>query len=134
MIPSDFLDRLRGADRVTWERIARGIPLKPCGQYFAYDQGKPSAHQYEDVYIPFGKLIPEVALAWLQACLQVAIRARGWAYQVSISFQGTRYGKIVTMNVDGSKHFHQDEHGDTEAEALLKAYLAAITEGKGDEF
>lgn len=59
--------------------------------------------------------------------LQEAIRARGWAYQVSCTFQGTRFAKIATINPDGSKWFHDDQHAPTEAEALMRAYLSALS-------
>ena len=101
MIPADLLSALRDADPGLWER---------------YKQW--SAHM--DIY-------DETALQYiLQGELQEAIRARGWAYQVSCTFQGTRFAKIATINPDGSKWFHDDQHAPTEAEALLRAYLAAI--------
>ncbi len=127
MIPADLLDKLREKDPELWGKIARGIPLKPCGKFMTYDHSETVAHQYQDVYIPFGELLPEVAFAWLQHCLQEAIRARGWSYRL-----------IWASSVDICKAFictgpgiHESVNCDTEAEALLRAYLAAIqTEDK----
>lgn len=125
MIPADLLVRLQKADQATWEKIARGIPLKPCGQYFTYVEGKPSVHQFKDAYIPFGELMPEVALAWLQACIQAAIQARpGWGYQISA------FGLPIIANVYNRQDYVAGR-GSTEAEALGWAYLEAIEAVKG---
>jgi hypothetical protein len=59
----------------------------------------------------------------VQGCVQRAIAAGGWTYQVSRTFQGTSYGKIITQNEDGTKWFHP---GDSPAKAILSAYLSAI--------
>ena len=96
MIPADLLDQLREKDPELWIRYTNN------------------------------DFVGKVSEAWLQQCMQEAIRWRGWAYQVSCTFQGTRFAKIATINPDGSKWFHDDQHAPTEAEALLRAYLAAI--------
>ena len=66
------------------------------------------------------------ALDYLQGCIQRAIAKRCWAYQVSCTFQGTPFGKIITKNADGTTWFHQDRCGDSPAQALLTAYLEAL--------
>ena len=127
MIAATLLEALREKDPATWQQIVRGPPMIPYHKYYTYDiDGSATAHKDERAYIPFDELLPEVACAWLQAVLQDAIQARGWAYQVSASFQGTHYGKIVKKNADESKTFLPDVAGDSPAEALLAAYLEAI--------
>ena len=71
----------------------------------------------------------ELVDAWLQHCLQEAIRARGWGLQQDYIpwFHETHrcraYISIGTQNGDLFEGI-----ADTEAEALLRAYLAAIQE------
>lgn len=56
----------------------------------------------------------------LQAIIQEAIRARaGWGYQI------TSFGLPVIANVYNRREYTTGR-GDTEAEALCRAYLAAI--------
>jgi hypothetical protein len=119
MIPADLLNQLREKDPELWEQIT-GLELAE----YEYDDenGSMSGYIYQE------DLIEGAQEAWLQHCLQEAIRWRGWAYQVSCTFQGTRFAKIATINPDGSKWFHDDQHAPTEAEALCWAYLAAIQE------
>lgn len=64
--------------------------------------------------------------AIIQITIQRAIEKRGWAYQISLTFQGTSFGKIITKDEDGSVRYHPDQASDSPAEALLQAYLAAM--------
>ena len=113
MIPADLLNQLREKDPGLWERMRR-MPIY--------------VHRDEQLTIDLTKSDnTELVASWLQHCLQEAIRARGWAYQVSCTFQGTRFAKIATINPDGSKWFHDDQHAPTEAEALMRAYLSALS-------
>lgn len=130
MIPADLLDKLREKDPELWGKIARGIPLKPCGEFMTYDHSETVAHQYQDVYIPFGELLPEVAFARLQHCLQEAIRTRGWhLYQIRNDDLPEKPCFVSIYNpTEGIKEHdsHQNGEGSTEAEALCLAYLEAI--------
>ena len=135
MIPADLLSALRAKDPELWERLVIGMPLKPYGQYIAYTSGEQTVQKFNFSYIPFGELLSEVAFAWLQHCLQEAIRERGWhLLQSQDQDTGRYYADIseIAPGYDGDywteKHLYLicEVEGDTEAEALLRAYLAAI--------
>lgn len=64
--------------------------------------------------------------AMLQHAIVKEIVRRGWAYQLSISFQGTHYGKIITRGPDGIKLFHPDAAGSSPAAAILRCYIHAL--------
>lgn len=119
------LDRLKEVDPKTWERIARGLPIKPHGQYLTLDQdGRMTSHQIREAYIPFDELLPEVACAWLQAVLQDACEARGWDWQVwrqQRHWKGSGEYAATTGPVGRNA-----ASGDSPAEALLRCYLGAI--------
>jgi len=119
MIPADLLNQLREKDPGLWNTFSE----KKIGDYFYF--GPEGDEEYGDIFEY--QLEDSARCAWLQHCLQEAIRARGWAYQVSCTFQGTRFAKIATINPDGSKWFHDDQHAPTEAEALMRAYLSALS-------
>ena len=90
MIPADLLDQLREKDPMLWIRV--------------------HANDF----------IGDVFTAWLQYCLQEAIRARdGWGCQI------TSFGLPVIANVY-NRRAYTTGRGDTEAEALGWAYLEAI--------
>ncbi|MCK9571651.1 hypothetical protein M0R72_22060 [Candidatus Pacearchaeota archaeon] len=74
----DLLEKLKQLDEPTYKKIARGIQLQPCGQYMVFDRGEVRTCQYHEAYMPFGNLLPEVAEAWLQFCIQRALVDRGW--------------------------------------------------------
>ena len=112
-----LLEALREKDPATWQRFDE-LELATYKQYD--DFGATENYIYQE------DLIEPACLAWMQAVLQEACQARGWAYQVSASFQGTHYGKIVKKNADESKTFLPDAAGDSPAEALLRCYLGAI--------
>ena len=64
----------------------------------------------------------ETALQYiLQGELQERIRGRGWWYQIATGYNGVIQAQVYCSEVGLHK-------GDTEAEALLRAYLAAIQE------
>jgi len=121
MIPADLLDQLREKDPELWKMITENTISEYEYHDEDFNEWISNAITYKDLFEPAQE-------AWLQHCLQESIRARRWAYQVSCTFQGTRFAKIATINPDGSKWFHDDQHAPTEAEALLRAYLAAIQE------
>ena len=72
MTLSELLEELKQVDPDTWDVIVRGIPLKPFCQYFTLDRCGQRAHQYPDAYLPFSQMERDVALGWLQCCLQRA--------------------------------------------------------------
>ena len=122
-----LLDRLREKDPATWQRIVRGPPMIPYHKYYTYDiDGSATAHKDERAYIPFDELLPEVALAWLQAVLQDAIQASGWQGIVLFNAESNR--AVIDDRVDGmgGTRILAEREGDSPAEALLKAYLEAI--------
>ena len=108
MIPADLLDQLREKDPELWERMRR-MPIY--------------VHRDSSLTVDLTKSDnTELVDAWLQHCLQEAIRARGWSYRL-----------IWASSVDICKAFictgpgiHESVNCDTEAEALCWAYLAAI--------
>ncbi|NLH79214.1 MAG: hypothetical protein GX465_19530 [Acidobacteria bacterium] len=93
MIPADLLDQLREKDPMLWIRV--------------------HANDF----------IGDVFTAWLQYCLQEAIRARGWKYQI---LAGKHKPHVFIDTYDREAII--DCLSDTEAEALLISYLAAIQE------
>ena len=98
MIPADLLSALREKDPELWER---------------YKQW--SAHM--DIY-------DETALQYiLQGELQEAIRARGWSYRLIWASSVICKAFICT-----GPGIHESVNCDTEADALCRAYLAAIQE------
>lgn len=126
------LARLKELDIATWKRVVRGMPLQPCGQYVAYDGGEVTAHQYKEAYILFEQMLPEVAMAWLQHCLQEAIVARRdgrthWSY--SQFGEDGHYAAIIHRIIGEYPTEERRRHygkADAPAAALLAAYLNAI--------
>ena len=80
----------------------------------------------EPDYIYWAGLRSEAQDAWLQYCLQEAVRARGWGYHIRISRGHEIVSTIIGTGKRASDYF--SEEGSTEVEALLRAYLAAIQE------
>jgi hypothetical protein len=117
MIDPALLDRLREADPETWTRLNETEIAD-----YSYDSDDGDIF----CYIYFEQLNEVAKDAWLQHVLQEAIREKGWAFQQTLTFQGTPFAKIAFKNKDGSKHFMPDEHGSCYAEALMRAYLEAI--------
>ncbi len=127
MVDSELLDRLRKADPETYERIARGIPMQPCGQYMIMDIGTgPRMSQYHEAYMPIDVLIPKVAEAWHQHVLQDAIRARKWTLITVELGEWSRENPCQAMIQGYPELKRVSGFADSPAEALLKAYLAAI--------
>lgn len=110
MIPADLLDKLRETDEELFLKVIGGFPLKN-GKYLSIlDMKPPAAH------------------AWLQHCLQDAIWARGWPFTMTFNPpcgpEVPYYDVCMWYNSQNMIHIKAD----TEAEALLRAYLAAIQE------
>lgn len=105
MIPADLLDQLRETDEELFLKVIGGFPLKN-GKYLSMlDMKPPAAH------------------AWLQHCLQEAIRWRGYSHE--LKYLATSQTAIADIYFENSTW---SAEGTTEAEALLRAYLAAIQE------
>lgn len=105
MIPADLLIHLREKDPALFRGVIGGFPLK---------NGK---------YLSILDMEPPAALAWFQHCLQEAIRKRGWGYQLyspAIGFTDFMAWVQSDRSAQG--------RGNIEAEALCRAYLAAIQE------
>lgn len=119
------LARLKELDPAAYDQIMLGIPIGPRGMYLTYDMGERRAHQYKETYVSFVTLPHEAQSAWLQWCLQEAIAARGWPFQ------------IVYYPPEGDISPHYKSYmwpgvgclmrrADTPPAALLAAYIAAL--------
>lgn len=107
MIPADLLSALRekGPELFnTWIAVVRQIDNH--------------AADGTDIDTP-------ISMAWLQYCLQEAIRARGWRY--GIDYDTDRVCATVLKNIDSAWKLIGVGYGSTEAEALMRAYLSALS-------
>ena len=104
MIPSDLLDQLREKDPElfdTWIAVVRQIDNH--------------AADGTDIDTP-------ISMAWLQYCLQEAIRWRGYSYK--LKYLATSQIAIADIYFENSTW---SAEGTTEAEALMRAYLSALS-------
>ena len=109
MIPADLLDQLREKDPELWERMRR-MPIY--------------VHRDSSLTVDLTKSDnTELVDAWLQHCLQEAIRARGWSYRLIWWASSVDICKAFICTGPG---IHESVNCDTEAEALGWAYLAVI--------
>jgi len=95
MIPADILGQLRESDPELW------------GEYIS---SPAYIYDHSDKYKE----------AWLQYCLQEAIRVRSWGYAIGRSSKGMTSASVYAGN-EGETVMGYDE-----TEALLRAYLQAI--------
>ena len=137
MTLSELLEELKQVDPDTWDVIVRGIPLKPFCQYFTLDRCGQRAHQYPDAYLPFSQMERDVALGWLQCCLQRACERRGWGLVIERSKDSGPYEwSAYTGHEEPPGAFRAAYswgiryYGGSAAEALLAAYVAAVKEEK----
>ena len=106
MIPADLLDQLREKDPELWERMRR-MPIY--------------VHRDSSLTVDLTKSDnTELVAAWLQHCLQEAIRARGWGYAIGRSSKGMTSASVYAQEGEGKTVMGYDE-----AEDLLRAYLSA---------
>ena len=122
MIPADLLSALREKDPELWMEITR-TELAEI-EYCDVD-----GDECEPDYIYWVGLRSEAQDAWLQHCLQERIRTRGWhLYQIrNDDLPGLPCFADIIILGHGKEHdIHHEGEGDTEAEALSRAYLAAI--------
>ncbi len=118
MIPADLLDQLREKDPDLWEKIAETA----LSEYEYHDE---EFNAWISNAITYTDLFGPAQEAWLQHCLQEAIRARRWSHTLDCVPEGpNRCGACVIFG----PQFHNRciRNGDTEAEALGWAYLEAI--------
>ncbi len=116
MIPADLLNQLREKDPGLWNTFSE----KKIGDYFYF--GPEGDEEYGDIFEY--QLEDSARCAWLQHCLQEAIRARGWKFILMTFTTGiTPFAKIFKREPVG---YSWNAHGDTEAEALCLAYLEAV--------
>ena len=127
MIPADLLDQLREKDPELWGKIAETA----LSEYEYHDE---EFNAWISNDITYTDLFGPAQEAWLQHCLQEAIRARGWhLYQIrNDDLPGLPCFADIIILGHGKEHdIHNEGEGSTESEALLRAYLAAIqTEDK----
>ncbi len=111
MIPADLLDQLREKDPELWEEFLHTV----IGYY--------------DVDPIIQNDLEEPAQeAWLQYCLQEAIRARGRGYGIEYYMAPRMVGASVYVWGDGfDKKTLGAGYCTTEAEALMRAYLSALS-------
>lgn len=113
-----LLDRLKQVDPTTYAAFVD----TELGKYDCHDDyGKMTEYIYQD------RLINKAQMAWLQACLQTAIRSRGgWYWKIS-SQQLDSTGKYVCEIVkeNGWRTVWVREEGNSPTEAMLAAYIAA---------
>lgn len=116
MIDSALLDRLQKADPATWKRFV-DTEMFTYNEYDDY--GKIEHYVYQEDVIDAAKD------AWLQHVLQDAIRVRGWG-RTQISHADYETGSRYVCQIRTSPTGGFYGIGDTDNEALLKAYLQAI--------
>lgn len=115
----ELLDRLQKADPGLWEKIAETALSEYEYHDEEFNEWISNAITYADL---FG---PPAQEAWLQHCLQEAIQAHGLG-RTQIAHAKFELGSRFVCQLRNSKAEGFYGHGDTEAEALLRAYLAAI--------
>ena len=118
MIPADLLDQLREKDPELWMEITR-TELAEI-EYCDVD-----GDECEPDYIYWAGLRSEAQDAWLQHCLQEAIRARGWDFKIE-KYHNSIWGMIRIPNECWTDEVFKHK-ADTEAEALMRAYLSALS-------
>ena len=130
MIPADLLARLQEADPGLWEKIAETA----LSEYEYHDE---EFNAWISNTITYTDLFGPAQEAWLQHCLQEAIRARGW-YLTQWTQSDPIFPEIecvihcpikkeVPSGYKGSLFNDYFGRGDTEAEALMRAYLSALS-------
>lgn len=119
---ADLLTRLQKADQATWDEVDRlsrmfnGVPWvngKHWQDQLCSDGNKATREALKEAWLQ----------AWLQHCLQAAIRARGWGYAIGRSSKGMTSASVYVPGGEGETVMGYDD-----AEALCRAYLAAIDE------
>lgn len=107
MISANILVQLREADPVLWEKYENSIAA------IYYDC------EGDERELCASELCDNVQIAWLQHCLQERIRELRWRYYLS-----SATGQITCLiGISGNRQ--KIVVAETEAEALLRAYLAA---------
>ena len=122
----ELLDRLQKADPGLWEKIAETA----LSEYGYHDE---DFNAWIFNAITYTNLFSPAQEAWLQHCLQEAIRWRGWhLYQIrNDDLPGLPCFADIIILGHGKEHdIHNEGEGSTESEALLRAYLAAIQEAE----
>ena len=113
MIPADLLSALREKDPELWKMITENT----ISEYEYHDE---EFNAWISNAITYTDLFGPAQEAWLQHCLQEAIRARvGWGYQI------TAFGLPIIACVYNRRDYIT-ARGESEAEALGWAYLAVI--------
>ena len=132
MIPSDLLDQIREKDPELYENIAKSFAWAEL----QYDELYPE-YVGDKPHLPDEIEIDNHMDHLIQGCLQEAIRARGW-YLTQWTQSDPIFPEIecvihcpikkeVPSGYKGSLFNDYFGRGDTEAEALLQAYLSALS-------
>lgn len=122
MIPADLLSRLQEADPEIFSKFR----YTEIATYIEYDDfGNTENYIYQE------DLIEPAQEAWLQACLQTAIRARKWLATVHAKSDESNHRCLARLDSEDDEIETVVEYGSTEAEALCLAYLEAIEAVKG---
>ena len=120
MIPADLLDQLREKDPELWGEIDTGTKM-----LMWWDRKQDGSIVCQ--HLCYNGMDAPMQEAWLQHCLQEAIRARGWSGWVGRTAL-ICFAEIHTKGA--ASRFENNEifygQGDTESEALGWAYLAVI--------
>jgi len=114
----ELLDRLQKADPGLWEKIAETA----LSEYEYHDE---DFNAWIFNAITYTNLFGPAQEAWLQYCLQEAIRWRGYSHK--LKYLATSQTAIADIYFENSTW---SAEGTTEAEALMRAYLAAIQEAE----
>lgn len=112
MIPADLLNQLRAKDPELYARFADEDLLEyecSCGYLRTFDASD---------------LIDCAQDAWLLYCIMRAVRARGWDFKIE-KYHNSIWGMIRIPHECWTDEVFKCK-ADTEAAALLRAYLAAL--------
>ena len=112
-----LLEALRAKDPATWKRFD-GLELATYKQYDDY--GTTENYIYQE------DLIAPVRMAWLQAVLQEACQARGWASALTYNPPCGPDAPFWGAHVWPDDRCSAGKKADSPAEALLSCYLEAI--------
>ena len=133
MTLSELLAELKQVDPETWDVIVRGIPLKSFCQYFAIVHGEQIMVRSPAAYLPFSQMERDVALLWLQGCVQRACERREWDLRQDhwiVKQDGPNdvhhYATIEKGIAETGQPFEYEGRGKSQAEAVLAAYVEAV--------
>ena len=113
----DLLEELREVDETTWAKIQYGV---------VFGKG------LDESRVPYESMGVQMAHDHLQGCIQRAIAARGWEYQVAYNPHigpDDRHGQAYIWPLGEVTKCYESEE-DTPAVAILAAYIEAVRASK----